>query len=105
MTEDGQQARLRLLDARARHLAQTCFDRPIVLEAGAGTGKTSALVARILSWSMGPGWQRASEALRSVSIKVTPELVAVRVLSRIVAIGWCGVRSSDGLVELDSEQM
>ena len=31
-------------DSLARERAQTVFDRPLVLEAGAGTGKTSTLV-------------------------------------------------------------
>ena len=49
----------RAADAEARRLAQTCFDRPLVLEAGAGTGKTATLVARVLSWCLGPGWEAA----------------------------------------------
>ncbi len=49
-------------DAEARRLAQTFFERPLVLEAGAGTGKTSALVARVVAWCLGPGWRRRGEA-------------------------------------------
>jgi ATP-dependent helicase/nuclease subunit A len=52
---------LRQRDARARELAQREFGRPLVIEAGAGTGKTTTLTARILSWCMGPGWERAEE--------------------------------------------
>mgnify|MGYP001828743002 CR=1 FL=1 len=46
-------------DQAARRLAQTEFRSPLVLEAGAGTGKTWTLVARILAWYLGPGWERA----------------------------------------------
>ena len=45
-------------DAEARRLAQIVFDRPVVLEAGAGTGKTSVLVARVVNWCLGEGWER-----------------------------------------------
>ena len=55
-------AELNEADARARNLAQREFDRPLVVEAGAGTGKTTALVARVLAWSFGPGWDRAKAA-------------------------------------------
>lgn len=50
-------------DERARRAAQRVFDRPLLLEAGAGTGKTTTLVARILSWCLGTGWQRTVEVL------------------------------------------
>ena len=53
-------ATLRDSDQRARALAQRIFDRPLILEAGAGTGKTTALVARVLSWCLGVGWDRAA---------------------------------------------
>ena len=49
-----------LADAAARRLAQTCFDRPLLLEAGAGTGKTAALVSRVVVWAIGPGWELAA---------------------------------------------
>jgi ATP-dependent helicase/nuclease subunit A len=49
-------------DETAQRAALTVFDRPIVLEAGAGTGKTTVLVNRILAWSLGPGWERAERA-------------------------------------------
>ncbi|MEE2830201.1 MAG: UvrD-helicase domain-containing protein, partial [Myxococcota bacterium] len=65
-------------DDRARHLARTVFDRPIAVEAGAGTGKTTTLVARVLTWCVGPGWEQA--AARS------DEEVAARVLQGVVAI-------------------
>jgi ATP-dependent helicase/nuclease subunit A len=46
-------------DDDARVLARTVFDRPVSLEAGAGTGKTTTLVARLVAWLSGPGWEDA----------------------------------------------
>ncbi len=86
-----------LSDSAARELAQTCFERPLLVEAGAGTGKTAALVARVVVWALGPGWETAQNlenaqnspaarrrdaALRSDGDAGT----AVRALSGIVAI-------------------
>ena len=48
-------------DAETRRQAQIEFHRPLVLEAGAGTGKTPTLVARVLAWILGTGWDRAVE--------------------------------------------
>jgi ATP-dependent helicase/nuclease subunit A len=53
---------LRASDQRARESAQRVFDRPLIIEAGAGTGKTTALVARVLSWCLAAGWERAATA-------------------------------------------
>jgi ATP-dependent helicase/nuclease subunit A len=80
----------RATDDAARLAAQTVFDRVVVLEAGAGTGKTSTLVARVLSWCLDPGWERAeasetrSHAARQDS--PPPERVAASVLEAVVAI-------------------
>jgi len=52
-----------LPDAAARLLAVTEFARPIAIEAGAGTGKTRTLVARLGTWLLGPGWERAAAEL------------------------------------------
>ena len=46
-------------DAAARLAARTRFDAPLALEAGAGTGKTAALVARVAVWCLTGGWERA----------------------------------------------
>ena len=54
---------LRERDAGVWERAQRVFDRPFVVEAGAGTGKTTLLVARCLAWTLGPGWERAAERL------------------------------------------
>lgn len=68
-------------DAMARRRAQMCFSLPFALEAGAGTGKTTALVARVVVWCLGEGWERASRRLGT-----DPDRVAPAVLSAVVAI-------------------
>jgi len=81
-----------LADAEARRLAQTEFRRPLVLEAGAGTGKTTTLVARVLAWCLGPGWERAEAAPEreggrmGTAEEPDPELIAARTLSGVVAL-------------------
>jgi len=74
-------------DAAARLAAQTVFGVPLVLVAGAGTGKTTVLVARVLAWCLGSGWDRAVQALTTVgSATPAPRAVAERTLERVVAI-------------------
>ena len=75
---------LRRRDAEARAAAQREFTRPVVLEAGAGTGKTSVLVARIAVWALGPGWERTEERLGCDP--PDPDRVAAEVLGRTAAI-------------------
>ena len=41
-------------DERARTFAQSEFGRPVVVVAGAGTGKTALLVCRVAAWCAGP---------------------------------------------------
>ena len=60
MTPAGGDAELVRQDAEARRRARTEFERPLVLVAGAGTGKTTALVTRVLAWCLGPGWERSA---------------------------------------------
>ncbi len=69
-------------DALARRRAQEEFIRPLVLEAGAGTGKTAALTARVLAWSLGPGWERAAADRPGASA----EEVAATTLKGVLAI-------------------
>lgn len=69
-------------DARARRRAQEEFARPLVLEAGAGTGKTAALTARLVAWALGPGWVRAAGRLPGAAA----EEVAVATHKGVVAI-------------------
>lgn len=81
MSED-----LRARDRRARKLAQREFSRPLVLEAGAGTGKTATLVARVLSWSLHLGWEKAKSREESHEGLPDEDRIAASVLDRIVAI-------------------
>jgi ATP-dependent helicase/nuclease subunit A len=80
------------MDREARSAAQRWFDRPLVLEAGAGTGKTTTLIGRLLAWTLGPGWDKA---LRRHSERTagggrpelpSPDRIAADVLGRVVAI-------------------
>ncbi len=73
-------------DRAARQLAQTEFAKPLILEAGAGTGKTATLVARIVVWSLGSGWACAEQFFQGKGDKAEPHRVAQRVLQRTVAI-------------------
>jgi len=79
-------------DHHARLEAQREFSRPLVVEAGAGTGKTATLVARVLAWSLGPGWTRAAERLRGRPARVEEggrgeeDRVAAATLGGVVAI-------------------
>jgi ATP-dependent helicase/nuclease subunit A len=83
-------AAARAADAAARIAAQTVFDRAVVREAGAGTGKTSTLVARVVCWCLGPGWERAAggEARPHAwkSGPLPPERIAAAALEGVVAI-------------------
>lgn len=67
-------------DEATRALAQAEFRRPLVVEAGAGTGKTALLVARVAAWCVGAGWDRHAADDR------TPAKTAQRVIEGVVAI-------------------
>ena len=69
-----------IADHPARLAAQRVFDRPLALEAGAGTGKTTALVARVVAWCLGPGWTAAA------ADGLEDHEIAERVLDGVVAI-------------------
>jgi ATP-dependent helicase/nuclease subunit A len=78
-------------DAAARRLAVSEFARPVAIEAGAGTGKTRALVSRLATWILGPGWEEAERALaESASVRDRSSdaaaVVAARVAEGAVAI-------------------
>jgi ATP-dependent helicase/nuclease subunit A len=67
-------------DQASRRLAQSEFERSVVVVAGAGTGKTALLVSRVVVWCIGPGWDRhAVDGSERAS-------VARRVIERVVAI-------------------
>jgi len=89
------EAVLRDADRAARKEAQRRFDRPLILQAGAGTGKTTTLIGRLLAWTLGAGWQRvlAARAARPAARPVlkpegeaSPERTAADVLRGVVAI-------------------
>lgn len=69
-------------DDRARRRAQEEFARPLVVEAGAGTGKTAVLTARLLAWALGPGWDEEAAAHPDAP----PEDVAAATLQGVLAI-------------------
>ncbi len=79
----------RARDAAARKAARSVFDRPLVLEAGAGSGKTATLVARVVAWCLGPGWDRAAARLREEAgsrREPADEEIAAGCLARVTAI-------------------
>jgi len=67
-------------DQAFRRLAQSEFGRPVVVVAGAGTGKTALLVSRVVVWCVGPGWERHA------GDEVDRGSIARRVIERVVAI-------------------
>ncbi len=81
-------------DRAARRIAQREFDAPVILEAGAGTGKTTTLVARVLSWALTAGWAAARRELtrrppdRAADAEPAPapDRIAIAVLEGIVSI-------------------
>ncbi len=82
MSGELSHAELRARDARVWERAQQVFERPFVVEAGAGTGKTTLLVARCLAWTLGEGWKRAAERLPGAA----DDRVAGEVLARVAAL-------------------
>jgi ATP-dependent helicase/nuclease subunit A len=76
-------------DLEARVRAQSDFDGPLVVEAGAGTGKTALLVARIAAWCVGPGWQRHE------AVGVSVDVVARNVVDRVVAITFTDAAAAE----------
>jgi ATP-dependent exoDNAse (exonuclease V) beta subunit len=73
-------AALAAADAAARREAVRRFEGCTALEAGAGTGKTTVLVSRVVAWCLGPGFERAEKE------EGGPERAARRVLGGVVAI-------------------
>lgn len=67
-------------DSVSRMVARTRFDNPVILRAGAGTGKTAALVSRVVCWVTGQGWNQFE------ATQLSEGQIAQRTLSRVVAI-------------------
>jgi ATP-dependent helicase/nuclease subunit A len=67
-------------DRDFRRLAQSEFERSVVVVAGAGTGKTALLVSRVVVWCVGPGWVRHAEDDQDRSE------TARKVIEKVVAI-------------------
>jgi ATP-dependent exoDNAse (exonuclease V) beta subunit len=105
-------------DGATREIAQCEFTRPVVVEAGAGTGKTALLVARVAAWCVGDGWLRhsdgddrgavAREVLNGVVAITFTEAAAAEMATRIgealtdlararEPVGWVPGRVLDGL--------
>ena len=91
-------------DQAARRRAISTFDRPLLIEAGAGTGKTSTLVARVLAWALSRGWERATAEL---GVAAAGAEVAAATMGGIVAITFTeaaaaemAARVGGGLAEL-----
>lgn len=85
-------------DTEARGLAQREFRKPLALEAGAGTGKTAILTARLVAWCMGPGWQKAqgaSDRWGELNAGAREDRTAARVLSKVVAITFTEAAASE----------
>lgn len=73
----------RATDREQRRRARSAFGAPVLVSAGAGAGKTSALVARIVCWCLGPGWTRHATAPGAAPDRAA---IAERVLARCVAV-------------------
>ncbi len=94
---DDLRSRAIAADADARLRAQSVFDEPVVVEAGAGTGKTNILVARIVVWSLSQGWERAAERLAADAKAGPPpdEKIAAEVLGRVAAITFTDAAAAE----------
>jgi ATP-dependent helicase/nuclease subunit A len=79
-------------DSAARRRAQTRFDEPLLLEAGAGTGKTAVLVGRIVAWCLGPGWDEEAAPTKQDR---PPAKQAARVLRGVVAITFTDAAAAE----------
>ncbi|MFN7940759.1 MAG: UvrD-helicase domain-containing protein [Thermoanaerobaculia bacterium] len=87
-------------DAEARRLARERFDRPVLLEAGAGTGKTRALVERLLAWTLDLGWEDSLSRLSAIATRAgrpRPDdlAVAADVLDGVVAITFTDAAAAE----------
>jgi ATP-dependent helicase/nuclease subunit A len=98
---DGSRETIQRADASARRAAQTQFGAPLLVEAGAGTGKTAVLVARIVAWCLGPGWERA-RARAPGAPDAERERIAADVLSRVAAITFTEAAAAEMAERVDA---
>lgn len=82
-----------LVDSDVRLRALSEFERPVLVEAGAGTGKTALLAGRILTWSLGTGWERISA--RTSPESPDPAVVARTVLGRVLAVTFTDAAAAE----------
>ncbi|MEC7987701.1 MAG: UvrD-helicase domain-containing protein [Myxococcota bacterium] len=71
-----------IVDRDVREMCQRNFSDHISLEAGAGSGKTATLIARILAWCLDKGWDKAEKE----RVHLQAESIALFVVERVVAI-------------------
>lgn len=81
----------RQTDRAGRRAAVSVFDRPVYLRAGAGTGKTTTLVARILAWTTRHGW----DAARAEDPARDDAATAQAVLGGLVAMTFTEAAAAD----------
>lgn len=82
-----------LLDTEARSGSVSIFDRNTIVIAGAGTGKTTLLIGRMIFWLLGEFWQRyaksgasersASAAVQSIAAITFTEKAAGEMADRL----------------------
>ncbi len=87
-----------LPDRAARLESVLEFREPVVVEAGAGTGKTALLAARVLAWSLGPGWAASEAAI--VDASENPEAIARRVWGRMLALTFTEAAAAEMAVRI-----
>jgi len=99
----GRPAKQPLRDAATRRRSATDFGANLVVEAGAGTGKTSLLVERVLT-AIGTGLLRITElaaitftdkAAGEMRHRVARELERLRLLARGEPRSWTGESEAD----------
>jgi ATP-dependent helicase/nuclease subunit A len=76
-------------DRATRAIAQDEFRTPLIIEAGAGTGKTALLVARVAAWCLGAGWERHAGNDRG------REAVAQKVIEGVAAITFTDAAAAE----------
>ncbi len=84
------------VDAESRWVAQSEFERPVLLEAGAGTGKTAALTARVVAWCLDKGWKK-NQARLSKKPGVSPDetRIARETVDRVLAVTFTDAAAAE----------